>query len=306
MIELGDIAKNTVVVIAGPTASGKSKLAFEMAKKYDGVIINADASQVYKGIPIISAAPDENDKKEVLHMLYEIFEPEHNGSVSEWLKLAVEAIKKVWKQDKLPIVVGGTGFYIESLIAGISPIPETKREVKNQVADKLQSDGVEELYEYLKTLDPKGAAMVNPRDVARVRRALEIFCDTGISIAQWFEKPLIKKLPEAEFTVIALLPKLSELEDKCNTRFDKMINCGALHEVENLYKMELRSDLPVMKAIGVTELGGYLKGENTLDEAIKLSKLHTRQYAKRQLTWFRNRLIKMCEKTVVLGCEQNN
>ncbi len=306
MIEFDDIEKNTVVVIAGPTASGKTSLAIDVAKRYNGVIINADASQIYKGIPILSAAPSYDEKKTVPHMLYEVSEPETGGSVSEWLKMAVDAIRDVWEQNKLPIVVGGTGFYIESLIKGVSPIPETKPEIKKQVADKLQSEGVEKAYVYLKKIDPRGAEMVNACDVTRVRRALEIFCDTGESIAQWFEKPLIQKLPEAKFKVFAIMPELSDLEKKCNQRFDDMMKKGALDEVENLLEKKLPANLPVMKAIGVSELADYIHGKITLEEAVSLSKLHTRQYAKRQLTWFRNRLIKVFDKTIVLGCEQNN
>ena len=290
VIDLNNIKPNTVIVIAGPTASGKSALALDLAGSYNGVVINADASQIYKTIPIISAAPSKEDKQQVEHLLYEIFEPEKNGSVSEWLNLAVKAIKDSWKKGKLPIVVGGTGFYIESLIKGVSPIPETKVSVKEKVRIMLEKGGVSEIYEALKKCDEGGASRVNPNDVTRVRRALEIFLDTGKSINEWFDEPLINYLPEADFNTIVLLPQLSKLEDKCSLRFDWMIQNGALLEVEALKERGLDKNLPVMKAIGVPELIAYLNGEYSLEEAIKQAKLHTRQYAKRQLTWFRNRL----------------
>ena len=191
-VNIGEIKPNTVLVVVGPTASGKSALAIELALKYNGVIINADASQVYKDIPIVSAAPDEDDKVKVEHVLYGILEADEKKSVSDWVKLATDAIKKVWDQGKLPIVTGGTGFYIESLINGMSPIPETKHEAKTKVATIFDETGVEGAYKYLQQVDSEGAKKVNPNDTTRVRRALEIFIDTGISISEWFEKPMTK------------------------------------------------------------------------------------------------------------------
>ena len=159
-VDLGKIGSNTVLVVAGPTASGKSALAIDLALKYNGVIINADASQLYKDIPIVSAAPSENDKVKVEHLLYGILNADEKNSVSDWVKLAVEAIKKVWQKGKLPIVTGGTGFYIESLINGMSPIPETKQEVKDKVAKIFDESGVVGAYKYLQQIDAEGAKKV--------------------------------------------------------------------------------------------------------------------------------------------------
>lgn len=298
-VDIGAIKPNSVLVVAGPTASGKSALALELAMQYNGVIINADASQLYKDIPIISAAPDENDKAKVEHLLYGILEAGEKNSISDWIKLVVKAIKNVWQQGKLPIVTGGTGFYIESLINGVSPIPETKLEVKQRVAEMFKTHGGRAVFEYLQKIDAKGAKKVNPNDTTRVRRALEIFEDTGISIDEWFEKPMIKVLPEAEFTVVLLLKDLSELEDKCNRRFDIMMNDGALDEIKSLVGKGVAADMPVMKAIGVPELMSFLRDEISIDEAVKSAKLHTRQYAKRQLTWFRNRFKKLDCKQII-------
>ncbi len=289
-VELENIKSNSVVVVAGPTASGKSSLAIDLACKYNGVVINADASQVYKDIPIISAAPDENDKVKVEHLLYGVLDADEKNSVSDWSKLVVEAIKNVWKQGKLPIVTGGTGFYIENLVKGVSPIPETKAEIKQKVADIFDKRGVSGVYETLQNVDGNGAKLVNSNDTTRVRRALEIFYDTGISISEWFQKPLVKILPEADFKVIVLLPKLSDLEEKCSLRFDIMMQNGALDEVKSLMDKNIAPEMPIMKAIGVPELISFIKGEIDLEKAVELAKLHTRQYAKRQLTWFRNRL----------------
>lgn len=298
MIELENIGPKSVIVIAGPTASGKSKLAIELAKKYNGVVVNADASQIYKGVSVVAACPSEEDKQAVEHELYEILAPETGGSVIEWLNLAVEKIEQIWQQQKLPIVVGGTGFYIESLVKGMSPIPETSTDVKKQVAQMLDKKGVGALFEYLQSVDDKGAKLVNPNDSTRVRRALEIFLDTGKSIAEWFGKPLIKPLPEAEFVMILLLPKLADLEKKCADRFDNMIKNGAVDEVKKLLAKKLDGNLPVMKAIGVRELADFCEGRKTQKEAVDLAKLRTRQYAKRQLTWFRNRLKNMADYVI--------
>ncbi|MBR4106711.1 MAG: tRNA (adenosine(37)-N6)-dimethylallyltransferase MiaA [Alphaproteobacteria bacterium] len=288
-LENVNITEKTVVVIGGPTASGKSGLALEVAKKYNGVVINADAMQVYQSIPIITAVPSPEDKKQVLHLLYEIYPPSQRGNVADWLNKATTAIRDTWAEKKLPVVVGGTGFYIESLIKGVSPIPETNSEVKQQVADIIGQKGADGAYDYLQKIDASGAQMVKPQDTTRIRRALEIKLDTGQSISEWFQKPLVKTLPEADFAMIKLLPSLSELEEKCSRRFDIMMEQGALDEVKNLLNRHLSDDLPAMKAIGVPELGDYIRGKTDLNQAVALAKLHTRQYAKRQLTWFRNR-----------------
>ena len=293
MIDWKNVKDNTVLVVAGPTASGKSAMALEMAAKSDGVIINADASQVYKGIPIISAAPSPEDKEKCLHLLYEIFDPEMRGSVAEWLSLAVKSIEQTLEEGKRPIVVGGTGFYLENLINGISPIPDTKEEIKAQVKKIFDSGGVQALYDELLLRDPRAIKLVHANDTTRVRRALEIFLDTGISIAEWFEKPLRACLKGVDFQIVAKLPPLNELGEKCSQRFDLMLQKGGIDEVKSLLDRKLDKSLPVMKAIGVPELGAYIEGKMSLEEASNLAKLHTRQYAKRQLTWFRNRLPKL-------------
>ena len=293
MIDLKKIKDNTVLVVAGPTASGKSAIALELAERFNGVIINADASQIYKGIPIISAAPSLEDKEKCTHLLYEIFEPEVRGSVAEWLPLAVEAIEQTLRGGKRPIVVGGTGFYLESLINGVSPIPDTREEIKLKVKKIFEKGGLQALYDELLQKDPQGAKMVHANDTTRVRRALEIFLDTEISVAEWFERPLKTCLKGADFQVVAKLPPLSELEEKCSQRFDLMLQKGAVDEVKSLLERKLDKSLPVMKAIGVPEIGAYIESRISLEEASNLAKLHTRQYAKRQLTWFRNRLPKL-------------
>ncbi|MBE6448288.1 MAG: tRNA (adenosine(37)-N6)-dimethylallyltransferase MiaA [Alphaproteobacteria bacterium] len=285
MLELGNLNNNnTVVIVAGPTASGKSALAIDLALRYGGEIVNADSMQVYAGTSIISAAPSEEEKKMVPHYLYEIYPPSKNGTVVEWLKLAVAQIKEIWAKGKLPVVVGGTGLYIDNLINGTTPIPEPSADVREQVKK------IDKIYAWLQENDAKAAQMLNAADKTRVRRAAEIFLQTGKSIAEWYKEPMVKYLPEADFKVIKILPPAKDLDERCYARFDKMIEQGALEEVRSLLDLRLPENLPVMKMLGVPELAMFLLGESSFEEAVALAKLHTRQYAKRQRTWFRNKL----------------
>lgn len=290
MLELGTLNKNSVIVIAGPTASGKSALALELALKYGGEIINADSMQIYRGLPVISAVPSEKDKKKVLHHLYEIYDPTVRGTVVDWLALAVGKIKDVWAKGKIPVVTGGTGLYIDNLINGTTPIPEPSAEIRQQILSLQSQLGNEDFYKKLQQEDPAGAAQLSPNDTTRVRRAYEILQQTGISVAEWHKKPMIKKIPEAEFKVISLLPVTKELDQRCYERFEQMIKNGAVEEVKQLLTLQLDKTLPAMKMLGVPELAGYLQGMCSLAEAIEAAQLHTRQYAKRQKTWFRNKL----------------
>ena len=284
MLELGSLNNNTVIIVAGPTASGKSALAIDLALRYGGEIVNADSMQVYAGTSIISAAPSEEEKKMVPHYLYEIYPPSKNGTVVEWLKLAVAQIKEIWAKGKLPVVVGGTGLYIDNLINGTTPIPEPSADVREQVKK------IDKIYAWLQENDAKAAQMLNAADKTRVRRAAEIFLQTGKSIAEWYNEPMVKYLPEADFKVIKILPPAKDLDERCYARFDKMIEQGALEEVRSLLDLKLPENLPVMKMLGVPELAMFLLGESSFEEAVALAKLHTRQYAKRQRTWFRNKL----------------
>ena len=282
--------KHTVVIIAGPTASGKSQLAIDVAKELNGVILNADSMQIYQGTPILSAVPNIKDKQEAEHRLYELFPNNFNGSVIDWLEKIVPEIKKVWQENKVPIVVGGTGLYIDNLINGTTPIPETSKKAHNETMALLQKIGVQELHKKLKEVDEKTALRLSENDTTRVRRAYEVWLDTGIPLSEWHEKPMINKLPEARYFVVKIIPEQSELDEKCYMRFDKMIELGALEEVKNLIFKKIDKSKPAMKALGVPELMAFAEGKISLKEAVELAKLHTRQYAKRQLTWFKAKL----------------
>lgn len=290
MIELDNINPNTVIVIAGPTASGKSALALDIARRYGGEIINADSMQVYQGTPVISAVPSAAERAEIPHHLYEIYHPSVNGTVVDWLERAAAAVREIWGRGRLPVVAGGTGMYIDNLINGTTPIPEPQREIREQVRQLAAELGQKGLYALLQQKDPAGAAKLSPNDTTRVRRAYEIFLQTGISIADWYQRPMIKKLPEADFRVVKIIPETAELDERCYRRFDMMIKYGALDEVRYLLSLHLDKNIPAMKMLGVPELALYLSGSLSLSESVDLAKIHTRQYAKRQRTWFRNKL----------------
>jgi len=284
--------KNPVLIIAGPTASGKSALAMEIAKTLNGVVLNCDAMQIYKDIPIIAATPSEQDKQTVEHRLYELYDCSVRGNVVDWLNLCVAEIKKLWAENRLPVVVGGTGFYIDALINGVTPIPEVPQEIRDKIADRLQKEGLQKLYEYLLSVDETAALKIGANDKTRIIRALEIYEYTGIKVSEWYQKPLIKKLPEADFFVVKIMPPIEEIAERCRSRLDKMVfEQGVIKEIETLVKRNLPDDLPAMKALGVPELSLFVRGLATLPEALELAKLHTRQYAKRQRTWLKNKLV---------------
>ena len=278
-----------IIVIGGPTASGKSALAIDLAKLYNGVIVNADASQVYQHIPVISAAPGAEDQKIVEHRLYGYLDESTKGNVCSWLNLAVDCVHKIWQSGQTPVFVGGTGMYIDNLINGVTPIPETPQEIRKQAANELKDYGLEHIYKKLCTIDEASATMLNKNDKTRVMRAYEIWLSTGKTISFWYQQPMVKKLPEATFFNIAILPPKNILDDRCQIRFKKMLSDGAIEEVKYLLSRNLPSSLPAMSAKGVPELAEFLKGKTSMDQAFEQAVLHTKQYAKRQLTWFRNK-----------------
>ena len=279
-----------VIVIGGPTASGKSGLAIDLAKSLDGEIINADSMQVYKDTPILSAVPAENEREGIAHHLFEIYESDFRGNVVDWLNLCIEKIKEIWAKNKTPIVVGGSGLYLTNLVNGTTPIPATKPEIRKKIANDLQEFSLEILYEKLKEVDEETALKLSKNDKTRIVRALEVYEDTKTPLSKWHKMPMLQKLPEADYFVIKILPNIKELEKNCSTRFEKMIERGALSEIEAIKKKNVPADSPAMKALGVPELLEYVNGKTSLEEAVFAAKLHTRQYAKRQLTWFRHQM----------------
>ena len=291
-----------IIVIAGPTASGKSGLAIALAEALNGVVINADSMQVYQDIPILAAAPSDEDKALVPHKLYGIYDASVHGNMMDWLNLCRQEITAARKDNRIPIVVGGTGLYLETLIKGASPIPETPAEIRKEIASNLKEHGLSFLYEELKKADESTAARLSANDTTRIRRALEVYYHTKKTMSYWQAQPLIQFYQKAEFISIYINPPRDELDSRCRLRFDKMVELGALEEAKKLLARHLNQSLPAMHALGVQEFKAYFDGECSLEEAIELAKLHTRQYAKRQSTWFNNRFNPdFCYKTCYEG-----
>lgn len=282
--------QNPVLIIAGPTASGKSALAVAAARALNGVILNCDSMQIYRDIPIIAATPSPEEKAMAEHRLFELYDCTKRGNVVEWLDLCVAEIRKLWVENRLPIVVGGTGMYIDALINGVTPIPEVNPEIRRNLQQRLHNEGLLKLYIELKQKDIEIANKLNSNDKTRIVRALEIIATTGKKVSEWYQMPLLKKIPEADFTVVKIVPEINVIEERCRIRLDKMVQEGALEEIAELLKRGVDETLPAMKALGVPELSLAVKGEMLLSEALELAKLHTRQYAKRQRTWLKNKL----------------
>lgn len=278
-----------IIIIAGPTASGKSGMAITLAEELNGIIINADSMQVYKDIPILAATPSENEQKHIPHKLYGIYDASVRGNMVDWLNLAKNEIYSAREQNKLPIIVGGTGLYIETLEKGSTPIPETPADVRQKISEMYHQKGLDYLYQKLKKIDKETAARLSANDTTRIRRALEVWQHTGKNMTYWQSVPMIKHFNSHEFVRIYINPPREILDTRARTRFDNMMQQGALDEVANLINRNLSDSLPAMRALGVQELKSYLLEKCSLETAVADAKLHTRQYAKRQTTWFNNR-----------------
>lgn len=271
-----------LVVVAGPTAGGKSAHALSLAKRSNGVIINADASQIYREIPILSAQPDEEAQRQVPHRLYGVVAGGRACSLAGWIRAATNAIEAAWTEGRLPILVGGTGLYLAGLLEGVAEIPAIPTEIR----DPVRALGRAEVRAALEREDPVMAARLHPNDRQRNMRALEVVRATGRSLSLWQEETPGGLLPSVQLETILLLPDREVLSARCDARFDRMMADGALEEVAALSRMGIARDAPVMKALGVPPLLAALEGVMTVEEAVARAKTETRQYAKRQFTWF--------------------
>ncbi|MFL6766295.1 MAG: tRNA (adenosine(37)-N6)-dimethylallyltransferase MiaA [Sphingomicrobium sp.] len=271
-----------VALIAGPTASGKSALALALAKRSRGAVINADSAQVYRDLPILSAAPSAEDRAGAEHLLYGVLDGAEPCSAADWAELAKAEIARLHGEHRLPILVGGTGLYLRTLLEGIAPVPPIDPEIRSRV----RSAGIAENLAALAPLDPAAAATLNPGDTTRIARALEVVTSTGRTLKQWQQNRSGGIGAEIELQAMVLLPPRPWLYQRCDKRFAEMVEQGALNEVKALLERRLDPNLPVMRAIGVAELGAQLRNELTLDQAVAAGQQATRRYAKRQYTWF--------------------
>lgn len=273
-----------VALIAGPTASGKTASALYLARSGNFVIINADSAQVYSDLPILSAQPTTDEQSSVPHHLFGYLDGVTPCSAARWAMDAKLAIAQAHEAGAIPILVGGSGLYIRTLLEGIAPIPEVDPELRTQV----RAMPVEQAYAALQTLDPQIAATLAPTDGSRITRALEVVQSTGRSISEWRKTKTGGIGADIDLRPILLLPPRDWLYKRCDIRFACMMERGAVEEVEALLARNLPKDAPIMRAIGVPEISAYLSGTMQYDEAVMRGQIATRQYAKRQFTWFRN------------------
>jgi len=274
------------VLIAGPTASGKSDIGIALAERFNGTIINSDAMQVYRGLRILTARPSEADEARVPHRLYGEVEPDIAWSVADWAKAATQIAHEVVAEGRLPIFLGGTGMYLSVLSEGITPMPEIPGEIRADVRSRVP----EELFGQVCAVDPELANRVGPGDPQRLMRALEVFLATGDPLSQWQERPKVRPF-EGKFASLVIEPDRAFVYERIEQRFDRMMEEGAMAEIAELAARDLPKDLPIMRALGVPELLRVHCGEMELDDAIPQIKTKTRRFAKRQLTWFRNQMM---------------
>ena len=276
--------KPPLALIAGPTASGKSALALALAEQSGGVIVNADSAQLYRDLPILSAAPSPADRERAEHRLYGVRDGANPCSAAEWAELARGEIASIHAAGRLPILVGGTGLYLRTLLDGIAPVPPIDAEIRVAV----RAAGVAENFAALTPLDPCAAARLNPGDSTRIARALEVVRSTGRTLAEWQQQRSGGIIETIALAPLILQPPRDWLVERCDRRFAAMVDQGAIVEVEMLLKRGLDPVLPVMRAIGVRELGLLIDGTATREQAIITGQIATRRYAKRQYTWFAN------------------
>jgi len=284
------VSKPEIILIAGPTASGKSALALALAEKLGAEIVNADSMQVYRDLRIITARPSVEEEQRVPHRLYGHVDAAENFSVGRWCEEAAAALAAAGRAARGAVVVGGTGLYFNALTRGIAAVPPIPADIREQVRARLASDGVAALYAELKERDVVAAAQLRPGDRARITRALEVVLATGRSLLDWHEDNKPPGLDAAGAAKIFLAPDRDELSRRINARFDSMMAAGALEEVRLLAARNLNPNLPAMKAHGVPWLVRHLNGEIALEQAVEEAKRDTRRYTKRQATWFRNQL----------------
>ncbi len=287
-------SKARIHIIAGPTASGKSAKALEIAAKENGIILNADSVQVYDGLPLLSAQPSEDDLAAAPHDLYGTYHPNDDCSAGNWREDVIEKINDALENGQTPIICGGSGLYIKALMEGFSPIPDIPDDIRQRVIKLQEELGNPGFYEELQKRDPVMAERLHPFHTARLVRAYEVLETTGKSLADFQDLPKEKPPAHWEFHVTLMMPERDDLYARCNERFLKMLEMGALDEVKDFTAQiesgNVKDNSLLCRALGYTRLRDYQAGILSKDDAIALSQQDTRQYAKRQITWFRNQL----------------
>ena len=299
--------RKPLIILAGPTAVGKTSLSIRLAKETGGEIISADSMQVYRHMDIGSAKITKEEMEGVPHYLVDMLEPEEEFNVVRFQQMAEEAAERIWEKGKIPLVVGGTGFYIQALLYDIDFTENDGDESYRRRLEQKASDeeGASELYEMLTTVDPKAAREIHPRNLKRIIRALEFHHQTGKKISEHNETQRQKSSPY-NYAYFVLTDERSRLYERIDRRVDLMMEQGLLDEVRYLKERGVRKDSTAMQGLGYKELYAYLEGEYPLDEAVRIIKRDTRHFAKRQLTWFkRERDVIWADKSVI-GQEEEN
>lgn len=281
----------TALIVAGPTCSGKSALAAELGRRLNGTVINADSMQVYRELHVVTARPGPAEEAALPHALYGVRAAAEPGSVAWWREAALSAMAAAAMTDRLPILCGGTGLYLASLVQGIAPIPDPGPAARDEARALLAAEGPTALHARLAAADPATAAMLRPSDGQRLARAWEVWRGTGRGLADWQAVPPALPAGDAawEYRMILLDPPRSDLRAAIAARFATMLESGAIEEVRALLALNLDPSLPAMRAHGVFELAAFVRGELLLPEAERRAVLASGQYTKRQATWFRHR-----------------
>jgi tRNA dimethylallyltransferase len=278
-----------IVLLSGPTATGKSSLASKLAQKIDGEIINADSIQLYRDLFILTARPDI-EKEKIKHHCYGFLDGDINWSVGKWINEINEILKDVIKRKKVPIVVGGTGFYFKAITDGLSPIPDIEKSIRLKIENELEKNGLEELQKRLAFIDPKASEKINPNDRQRIMRAIEVYEGTNKKISDfWLMKR--EKIINYESINFKIDADREWIYKNCDLRVDYMFENGVVEEVRNLLNKNYSKNSPIMKAIGVDEITSFLNNDINIDRVLELIKFKTHQYAKRQITWINNQMI---------------
>jgi tRNA dimethylallyltransferase len=282
--------KSKIILISGPTASGKSNFSIKLAKKINGEIINADSMQVYKELKILSARPNSKDYQRIKHHLYGFHSVKNNFSTGDWLKCAIKKIKEIRKRKKIPIFVGGTGLYFKALTDGLVNIPKIPIRFRNKIRDLQKKLGQKKFYQKLIKLDPSSKEKINSTDTQRSIRAYEVKQYTKKSLHDWFKNTKSYFEKEDFYKIYIDYPR-EELIQRIGKRTEQMIKIGAIIEVKRFVKLKVRKDKSVNKAIGIHEIKEYLEKRNDMSEVIEKISIKTRQYAKRQSTWARGNMM---------------
>lgn len=279
------------VLIAGPTASGKSALALDLAQRFGGEIVNADSMQIYDALRILTARPSQADEAIVPHHLYGTVPVDEIRSVAQWLGDVRRVLANLRSRNCIPVIVGGTGLYFRALENGLANVPDIAPAIRASIRDTLRNEGAAFLHKQLAMLDPSGAQALRPTDGQRIARALEVIKQTGRPLSEFQSQTGSHSiLPDEPITRILVMPERSILHDRINARSAMMVDNGAVDEVADLLRRELPADATAMKAIGVPQIAAYLHGQSTKAEMLERLRAATRQYAKRQSTWFRRQL----------------